>query len=376
MRGRRLAAVAAAAALALGGVAPGARAEPAPEPVETAAPEPVADAAPEPARTAAPDPAETPAPAAGAGPVLDPADPEVDSSTLVGLPVDGVGAAQVAALVGALPGARLERAPDADGAALATIRCAPADCAGVARDLNASGLFRAVDYESSAQTAYSSAPDDQYFPTAASWGLKDFPGARFAEAWPSLATAAGPATAPIAVIDSGFSLGHPDRGAGLVAAWDFGENRADVSPSPSAGSSRYHGVGTSGVIGAATDNAIGVAGAAWDPSVLAYKVSNAAGDNLSSAIAGAIRDATQRGAKVINLSLAGAGLPAYERAAIDDAIAAGVVVIASSGNTATDADDRNGVRYPAAYPPVVSVGAIDPSGARADFSTHNANVDL
>jgi subtilisin family serine protease len=55
---------------------------------------------------------------------------------------------------------------------------------------------------------------------------------------------------------------------------------------------------------------------------------------------------------VINLSLGGPTLDAMEKAAIDYAIGKGVIVIAAAGNEGED-----GMAYPAAYPPVISVGA-------------------
>jgi subtilisin family serine protease len=56
---------------------------------------------------------------------------------------------------------------------------------------------------------------------------------------------------------------------------------------------------------------------------------------------------------VINMSLASTLPDPLERAAIDDAISAGVIVVASAGNVGSA-----GVGYPAAYPEVISVGAV------------------
>ena len=55
---------------------------------------------------------------------------------------------------------------------------------------------------------------------------------------------------------------------------------------------------------------------------------------------------------VINESLGGAGLDPVEKAAVDAAIEAGVVMVASAGNTG-----NAGMGYPAAYEPVISAGA-------------------
>ena len=55
---------------------------------------------------------------------------------------------------------------------------------------------------------------------------------------------------------------------------------------------------------------------------------------------------------VINMSLGGSALDAVEKAAIDYAIAQGVIIVASAGNKGAE-----GMGYPGAYAPVISVGA-------------------
>ncbi|MCW5637165.1 MAG: S8 family serine peptidase [Rubrivivax sp.] len=60
---------------------------------------------------------------------------------------------------------------------------------------------------------------------------------------------------------------------------------------------------------------------------------------------------------VINMSLGGPGLEAVEKAAIDRAIANGVIVVAAAGNEGTA-----GMSYPGAYPPVISAGSAGWTG--------------
>jgi subtilisin family serine protease len=60
---------------------------------------------------------------------------------------------------------------------------------------------------------------------------------------------------------------------------------------------------------------------------------------------------------VINMSLGGGALAASEQAALDRAIAAGVIVVASAGNAG-----EFGMGYPGAYPPVISVGSVGWTG--------------
>jgi membrane-anchored mycosin MYCP len=89
-----------------------------------------------------------------------------------------------------------------------------------------------------------------------------------------------------------------------------------------------------------------------------------------------IRWATAAGADVISLSLSDpAGSPDLE-AAVAEAVAQGIVVVASGGNRATAVDTTDGLRYPAAYPGVLAVAAADVSGRVTDASIHGSHIDV
>jgi subtilisin family serine protease len=72
-----------------------------------------------------------------------------------------------------------------------------------------------------------------------------------------------------------------------------------------------------------------------------------------------VADLAEAGYKpmVVNMSLGGGDLEPVEQAALDRAIAAGVIVVASAGNEGED-----GMGYPGAYAPVISVGAVGWTG--------------
>jgi len=101
-------------------------------------------------------------------------------------------------------------------------------------------------------------------------------------------------------------------------------------------------------------------GVAPRATVIPVKVLNQNGSGWSSVIARGIvyvTDLKKSGALgtspvVINMSLGGGILDAVEKAAIDYAIANGVIIVASAGNRGTA-----GMGYPGAYAPVVSVAA-------------------
>ena len=122
----------------------------------------------------------------------------------------------------------------------------------------------------------------------------------------------------------------------------------------------------------------GVAPMAW---VIPVKVLNQNGSGWSSAVARGIVYVTDLKVSgvlgtnpvVINMSLGGSSLDAMEKAAIDNAVANGVIIVASAGNAGSA-----GMGFPGAYAPVISVAASGwtgewtPAGNRAWW--YNGNV--
>lgn len=100
-------------------------------------------------------------------------------------------------------------------------------------------------------------------------------------------------------------------------------------------------------------------GAAPMATIIPVKVLNQNGSGWSSVIAQGIiyvadlkKGALKDYPVVINMSLGGSMLDAVEKAAIDYAIGAGVIIVASAGNSG-----EAGMGYPGAYEPVISVAA-------------------
>lgn len=214
--------------------------------------------------------------------------------------------------------------------------------------------------------------------TPATHGQWDMHVINLDSAWSLFGTAV--TAAPIAVIDTGLDVSHPELRGGKVI-----RTQCYVTyPTGSAQTSgQYvtdtdgHGTDVAGIADAFTGNAFGFAGAAYDAPLLAYRIfpSDPAGgcdvpagqsvpqqcntDTVDEATA--INDAVQHGAKVINLSLGGAppcntGDPEYM--AVENAIKSGVVVVAAAGNG--DPKTGQGLSYlycPAADPGVIAVGA-------------------
>jgi serine protease len=198
----------------------------------------------------------------------------------------------------------------------------------------------------------------------------------------------------VAVIDTGVRP-HPDLDARVLPGWDFVSNPAsagdgdgrDGDPTdpgePTEASSGLHGTHIAGIIGAESDNGLGVAGLDWRCRLLPVRALGVEhGQGVDSDIADAIRWAAGlhvdgapdnlTPAGVINLSFGGAGRSATLQAAVNDARARGVVVVAAAGNDAMDARNDS----PAGLDGVIAVGALGPDGQRAGYSNFGPTISL
>jgi serine protease len=177
----------------------------------------------------------------------------------------------------------------------------------------------------------------------------------------------------VAVLDTGIAFEDfdvyrkaPDWGnTRFVPGFDF-INR-DSHPNDDDG----HGTHVSSTIAEATDNATGVAGLAFGCSLMPVKVLDSQGNGPFSAIAEGLDFAVANGAKIVNMSLGGEFESQTARLAVNRAVAAGVTVIASSGN-----EERSSVSFPAAFPNVIAVGALDPARQRAPYSNFGTALDV
>ncbi|MDK1473503.1 type VII secretion-associated serine protease mycosin [Streptomyces sp. 549] len=181
----------------------------------------------------------------------------------------------------------------------------------------------------------------------------------------------------VAVLDTGVDDAHQDLRGAVLPGKDvvgFGAGRGDRAWA-------RHGTAMAGIIagrGHGDNGADGVMGIAPEATILPVRVLLEDGDPQrkqarsarSGALAEGIRWAADQGADVINLSLGDDSASAHpdprEDAAVRYALRKGAVVVASAGNGGEDGDRAS---YPAAYPGVIAVTAVDRYGARASFST-------
>ncbi|RCJ21052.1 serine protease [Nostoc sp. ATCC 43529] len=169
----------------------------------------------------------------------------------------------------------------------------------------------------------------------------------------------------VAVIDTGITKVRDLYETKFVKGYDF------VNDKEKADDDNGHGTHVAGTIAQATNNKYGVAGIAYEASLMPLKVLSAYGGGTVADIAEAIKFAADKGADVINMSLGGGGESKLMKEAIEYAHRKGVVIIAAAGN-----ESANGASYPARYPHVIGVSAIGPDGEKAPYSNFGAGVDI
>lgn len=181
----------------------------------------------------------------------------------------------------------------------------------------------------------------------------------------------------VAVIDSGVDASPQLNGRVLV-----GQSFVSASSGPANGDCVGHGTLVAGIIGAAPVAGTRFAGVAPQATILSFKVSGqSTGDEGVHTInlAEAIDQAVQAGAKVINVSIASTQNDPVLESAVENAVHRNVVVVASAGNVQVNNAGqtiKKGPYYPADYPGVLSVGAVDQNGNLAYFSDTHTNVSV
>jgi len=169
----------------------------------------------------------------------------------------------------------------------------------------------------------------------------------------------------VAVIDTGVSLVPDLEQTEFVQGYDFVGDRQEAADDVG------HGTHVAGTIAQSTNNGYGVAGIAYNAKIMPIKVLAANGGGTIADIAEGIRFAADNGADVINMSLGGGGASRLMQEAIDYAYKKDVVIIAAAGNAS-----QNSASYPARYPKVIGVSAIDSAGVKAPYSNFGAGVDI
>ncbi|MXV78431.1 S8 family serine peptidase, partial [Candidatus Poribacteria bacterium] len=237
-------------------------------------------------------------------------------------------------------------------------------------------------------------PNDPKY--AEQWSL---PAMKLPEAW---TIEKGNKNVVIAIVDSGIDYRHDDLANKIwvnqdeipdneidddengyvddIHGWDFtdapnlqaeGDSiEDDNEPIDESG----HGTHVAGIAGALPDNGIGIAGVAWNCSLMAVRAGLSLGggsrmqDDDSAA---AIVYAADNGADIINMSWGSKQQSFVIRDAVEYAYARGVVLIGAAGNSNEDESI-----FPAAYRKVIAVASTNQFQQRFYRSNYGASVDI
>jgi hypothetical protein len=184
---------------------------------------------------------------------------------------------------------------------------------------------------------------------------------------------AGSKARTLCVVDTGVDPTHPDLAPNLwhpnAVSASHGRDlvNRDDDPSDDAG----HGTHVAGIAAAVLRNGYGIAGVAQER-IMAVKVLAANGSGEEIDLAMGIAWCATHGAHVITMSLGTSTDSKAVHRAVKHAADRNILLVASAGN----GGPCGCVHYPAAYPEVISVGAVMPDGKPAPYTTVSATVDL
>jgi thermitase len=251
------------------------------------------------------------------------------------------------------------------------------DAGSAARRLNAQAgvLYAEVDYVMKALEV----PDDPLFGQLYGMSQANDKDIDAPEGWDHAGGIADTAGLKVGIVDTGIDRNHEDIGSARIvncAATKpgfLGIIGADPNPLESRGCAddNDHGTHVAGTIGALADNGRGVAGVSPNAQFgICKALHGSAGSGPTAGVANCITYLAQHGNKIISMSLGGAASTTLQNA-VTSATNSGTLIIAAAGN-----EGDGTLNYPAAYPQVMSVAALDADDNRASFSNANADVEI
>jgi membrane-anchored mycosin MYCP len=174
----------------------------------------------------------------------------------------------------------------------------------------------------------------------------------------------------VAVVDTGVQASHPmlNRPGHVLPGLDV-VNNGGVATTDCHG----HGTVVAGIIGAERLPGVGFAGVAPAATILPIRQTNDNTDGTVATLAQSISAAVDRGAWVINVSVTVAAPSPTLLDAVRYAQRRDRLIVASAGN---EAENGDATQYPAAYPGVVSVGAVGPDEKVTKFSDSRSKVSV
>jgi serine protease len=176
----------------------------------------------------------------------------------------------------------------------------------------------------------------------------------------------GSSNVVVAVCDTGVKESLEDlANTNFTPGWNFIRNKADTNDD------NGHGSHVTGTVAQSTNNNLGVAGIAFNTTIMPVKVLDRRGSGSYTAIANGITFAVDNGAHIINLSLTGPSNSSTLENAVNYAWNNNVLLVCAAGN-----DNSSSSYYPAAYANSISVSATSISDTRASYSNYGSTIDI
>lgn len=222
---------------------------------------------------------------------------------------------------------------------------------GLARYLEPNAKFQALFW-----------PNDPYW--LQQWGPRKI------EADYAWNTTTGSSSVLVAVVDTGIDYSHPDLAPNYVPLGYNWVNRGLPNYSNDPLDDAGHGTHCAGIIAAALNNNLGMAGIA-KVHIMAEKALNAEGEGFEDWLANGIIHAADQNAKIISMSWGGYVDSQVIHDAVKYAYNHGALLIAAAGNS-----NWNVKAYPASYDEVVAVAATDQNDNKAEFSNYGDWIEM
>ncbi|MDR3596118.1 S8 family serine peptidase [Clostridium sp.] len=194
------------------------------------------------------------------------------------------------------------------------------------------------------------------------WGVNDI---NAPTSWQSGLTGKG---VKIAIVDTGAGP-HSDLNI------SGGTNVITGSTTNSYSDDNGHGTHVAGIIDGQGVNG-GIKGVAPDASVYAVKALDSTGSGYTSDIIAGIDWAIENKMDIVSLSLGSSQSSTALQNAVDMAYNSGILVVAAAGNDGNSTGTGTNIEYPANYPSVIAVGAVDSTNTRAYFSSTGSKLEV
>ncbi|MBN2669887.1 MAG: S8 family serine peptidase [Bacteroidales bacterium] len=180
----------------------------------------------------------------------------------------------------------------------------------------------------------------------------------------------------VAIVDNAIWSSHPDLSNKIVAQQSYVAPTNSSSPpstvSQTSSMDAYewsHGTHCAGLVGAQSNNNIGVASIGYNVSLMTYRSADNNGDMYYTGYGE--EWAANNGANVISMSYGGGSYSSSENTWYNNLKSSGIVLVAAAGN-----DGVSTLSYPAAYAAVIAVASVNEDLELSDFSQYGSWVDI